>query len=403
MKKEIAQRLIDETADFDVNCIALGDLMETPWFGTPDEEISKWPVHEQIEFERRKQEFFSDMRQHGIDGSVFPFAVGGSDAGTILGYNEFMPPSVLYEHKKYPLVYAKARLEDETLATGHRAEPIIRILFALATGLKVIDWSIQMVNKRWEHCVANVDGLVEEDGLLGIYEGKCQQFWTTQKAWKEIAKRGNTPDCIDLVPLKYLCQVWFYLAVTGLSFAYICAGGWGFRKDDIAWVRIERLPEAEENALMEACEQFVKNTARGIRPSDVDYADKARLLEKYSEMYALKTLTEKPVKLPPTATPLIETIKKCETRKKEISAAVRELEKELGKKEVEERLTAAKAALAEEMYTAKYGVAMDAEGNPVRVTYAFSRGKLDAEKCKEKYPEIFDELWDPGRRSIKLN
>ena len=79
------------------------------------------------------------------------------------------------------------------------------------------------------------------------------------------------------------------------------------------------------------------------------------------------------------------------------------MEKELGKKEVEERLTAAKAALAEEMYTAKYGVAMDAEGNPVRVTYAFSRGKLDAEKCKEKYPEIFDELWDPGRRSIKLN
>lgn len=402
MRKEIAQKLIDETADFDENCIALGDLTETPWFGTPEEEISKWPIREQIEFEAKKQEFFSTMRQHGIDGSIFPFAVGGSDAGTILGYNDFMSPSVLYEHKKYPAVYASSGPEDETLAAGHRAEGFIMGLFSLATGLKVIDWTVQMVNEKWPHCVANVDGLVEENGLLGIYEGKCPQIYSTQKDWMQIKKLGNKPECISLVPMKYRCQVWFYLAVTGLSFAYICAGGWGFRKDDIAYVRIDRLPEEEENALMQACELFVRNTARGNRPSDVDYADKNRLLKLYNDMYLKKKLSDEPVKLLPAATPLIETIRACEEKKEEINKQIKELEKELGLKEVEAKITAAKAALAEMMYTSKYGVATDAEGNPVRVTYELSYSGFKKELCQEKYPEIFKEVYGPSRRVLKI-
>lgn len=405
MKKEIAQKLLETTSGFDhENIIALGDLEESPFFSTSEDVIKTWPLEKQIAFETEKQKWFSASRRHGLDGSIRPFAIGGSDAGTIYGVNPFCPPSVLYEHKKYPDIYDKAVSEEQKVIfdTGHRAEPYIRQSFELRTGLKVIDWTVQMGNRKYPFAAANVDGLLAEDGLLGIYEGKCPQYYTSQRVWMEINKRGNSPDCLELVPLSYRMQVWFYLAVTGLSFAYICGGGWGFRPDDTGYVRIERLPEAEEAAFMEGIATFVKNTARGKRPSDVDFADKKRLLEEYSSLYALKRLEDAPLRLPASAKHLIQTIKDGERRKKEIAGMVKELEKEQGLKEIESSMTSAKAALAEMMYTSKHAVCEDAEGNLVSVSYDYGRRSFDKDLCKKEYPEVYDKVYKSKMRTLKI-
>lgn len=405
MKKEVAQKLIETTPGFDnESIIALGDLVESPYFATSEEEIEKWPIAKQIAFEAEKQKWFSQTRRHGLDGSIKPFAIGGSDAGTIYGCNKFCPPSVLYEHKRYPELYDAPPTGEQKVIfdTGHRAEPYIRQSFEFSTGIKVTDWTVQMGNKKYPFAAANVDGLLVEDGVLGIYEGKCPQFYPSQKPWMEIKNRGNTPDCLELVPLPYRMQVWFYMAVTGLSFAYICGGGWGFRPDDIGYCRIERLPQAEEAAFMEGIARFVKNTARGKRPSDVDFDDKKKLLEEYSKIAATKKLVDKPVMLPESAKHLITTIKDGEARKKEISKMVKELEKEQGLKEIEDSIVSAKAALAEIMYTAKSAVGADMDGNPVAVTYDFGRKTFDKELCEKEFPEVFEQVYRAKMRSIKV-
>lgn len=402
MKKETAQKIIETTPGFDADCIALGDLQESPYFSTPEETIKSWPVSEQKKFEEEKQAFFTSTLLHGADGSVKPYAIGGSKVGSIFGYNRFCPASVLYEHLRYPQVYASERKDSKTLAAGHRAEPYIMDSFRLETGMEVYNWTVQMGNRNIPFGLIDVDGLAVEDGVLGVYEGKCPQVYATQKPWLEIKKRGNTPDCADLVPMDYFLQVQWAMLITGLPFAYICAGGWGMRQDDIAYVRIEKLPSEGQEALLEGVEQFVRNTERGIRPSDDAYPDKKRLLEEYSKMYTCMELSEKPVALPSSATDLIEQIRQAEAQKKQIGAKVKELEASLGLKETEEKAAAAKAALAEMMYTAKYGVAMDAAGKPVRVSYEFGRNSFDKDLCQEKYPEVFREVYRPKTRAIKL-
>ena len=402
MKKETAQRLIDTTPGFDADCIALGDLTESPYFSTPEEVVRSWPMEEQKAFEAEKQAFFTGTLLHGADGSIKPYAIGSSKVGAIFGYNRFCPPSVLYEHLRYPEVYAAQRTENKTTATGHRAEPYIMDSFRLETGIDVYNWTVQMGNRNIPFGLVDVDGLLAEDGVLGIYEGKCPQVFATQKPWLQIKRRGNGPDCAELIPMDYFLQVQWAMLITGLPFAYICAGGWGMRQDDIAYVRIEKLPPDGQEALLEGVRLFVRNTARGIRPSDVDYQDKKRLLEEYSKMYLCKELSEKPVTLPSCASALIETIRSAEEKKKEIKRAVKALEEELDLKEIERSAAAAKAALAEMMYTSKHAVATDASGKQVLVSYEFGRGSFDKDLCEKKYPEVFREVYRPKTRSIKL-
>jgi len=257
-----------------------------------------------------------------------------------------------------------------------------------------------MGNRNIPFGLVDVDGLLAEDGVLGIYEGKCPQVFATQKPWLQIKRRGNGPDCAELIPMDYFLQVQWAMLITGLPFAYICAGGWGMRQDDIAYVRIEKLPPDGQEALLEGVRLFVRNTARGIRPSDVDYQDKKRLLEEYSKMYLCKELSEKPVTLPSCASALIETIRSAEEKKKEIKRAVKALEEELDLKEIERSAAAAKAALAEMMYTSKHAVATDASGKQVLVSYEFGRGSFDKDLCEKKYPEVFREVYRPKTRSI---
>lgn len=413
--REEAQLLFSGVKDFDKDLVALGNFQESPYFSTPESEKRKWSVEKRKKFEEEKQRMFSKSRLHGIDGSI-ELAIGGSDAATPFNLHKYETPLGLYLRLAYPELYMDRSVSKEQeiiFGTGHRAEPYIRESFELATGLKVIEWDFQMVNKKYPHCIADVDGLVCENGKLGIYEGKCLQFWASQKNWQAIKSLKCAPEAIEYVPAMYRMQVWYYLAVTGLSFAYICGGGWGFRLDDIGYCRINRLPPDKEAEMMETLENFVQNTIKKIRPTDIGSIVSAQTrLKKYTEasIRHRDLLDTKIKKLPKMAAPLADNLlrleKELEEKRSEVKAFEKSLEikerqkmvkdfaKDLGVNEIESKIEEVQANLASIMFGLTKGMCQTEDGRTLLLSYDFAgRKTFDSKLCKEKYPEIYEEVY----------
>lgn len=422
--KEEAQHIFNEVKDFDKDLVALGNFQESPYFSTPDYVKKTWSLEKQKKFEEEKQQMFSKSRLHGLDGSI-ELAIGGSDAATPFGLHKYETPIGLYERLAYPSLYMNRPVSEEQqiiFGTGHRAEPYIRESFELATGLKVIEWDVQMVNKKYPHCIADVDGLILENGKLGIYEGKCLQFWRSQKNWQKIKALNGSPEALDLVPAMYRMQVWYYLAVTGLSFAYICGGGWGFRPDDIAYYRINRLPPDREEEMMSFLETFVINTMNGVRPSDLGSIVSAeKKLKKYSEASLLHGIKNdgKIKKLPRMALPIAENLlaleKELEEKRSEVKAYEQSLEvkertkmvknfaSDIGIDELESKIQEIQANLAGIMFDTTKSYCETDDGQMIMVNYDFSgRKTFDSKRCKQKYPEVYDDVYMQKNRKLTV-
>lgn len=342
------------------------------------------------EFETEKEfnDFFTKAHRNGIDGSIKPFAIGGSQAGAIEGVGYYPPQRTALEIL-YPDRFPISESLEEIFEQGHRAEPYIRESFKRETGLTVIEWNVQVVNPKYPHCLADIDGLIIEDGKIGVYEGKSPVNWTKQNEWKKIKKAGNKPENWYLVPMNYLMQVWYYMAVYEIDFAYICAGGWGFKSSDIAYCRIDRLPPDSELALMNDCEAFVDNTAKGIMPSGDKVEDKKELLTYISEWYRGKPLKFDPdYELPEIAASLSEEIIKLQD---EIEIAKKDFRDKITEKE--EQLNGKLATLAEMMGENQRASAKLNDKTYTIVYAADSRYSFDKDLCKEKYPDVYDEVY----------
>lgn len=197
------------------------------------------------------QLFFEKTRLHGGDfeNPIFPFCVGGSDAAVILDLSPFMSVEELTAEKTG---MKKREVDERTklmFRAGHLFEAPIRNLFEELSGLTAVPCGLQFMHPdstRFPHLVGNIDGLVLENGELGIYEGKTTS--PHSKVYDELVN--------GRIPIAYEIQVRFYMEITNLSFAYVC-GAWGFKPDqDIAYVRIERDPELGE-MILQACEDYV--------------------------------------------------------------------------------------------------------------------------------------------------
>lgn len=237
-------------------------------------------------------EFFTKSRRNGISNTVFPFAIGGSDAGTIMGVSHFATPLELYFEKtgirKKP---APDKASYFRFAIGHKFEDPIREFFSMVSGLEAIPCTQQFLNTRYPHCVANIDGLVweiDENGQkwLGIYEGKTTEEFS---AIHDDFKRG-------VVPQSYMCQVQFYMEVLDLDFAYInCA--WGLNPlSKMKYIRVKRDKAFGEEICL-ACEEFVKNTILGRRPKNENVQSLDALQRCYQRLYGNGDLSKPPVKI----------------------------------------------------------------------------------------------------------
>lgn len=134
--------------------------------------------------------------------------IGGSDASIIAGVNKFRSIYQLWAEKTGQT--EPEETESEYAHFGTVLEPVVKKEFTNRTGLKVRSKRAILQSEEHPFMLANLDGIIREDGKLCIFEAK-----TASAHRKEEWERG--------VPLEYLYQVQHYMAVTGAEKTYIAA------------------------------------------------------------------------------------------------------------------------------------------------------------------------------------
>ena len=160
---------------------------------------------------------------------------GGSEVAGIFGKSNYASPLSIYMDKMSDEIQ---ELDNDYIFWGKTLEPIIRekfpAKFKKATGIDIFveEFPFMMQSKSDPFMLANIDGLVElqqdykfslpvgdgqweeyfiSAGLTGIMEIKTGSGFTA-KNWKD----NSLPD-------NYFLQTQSYMAVTGLSYAFVVA------------------------------------------------------------------------------------------------------------------------------------------------------------------------------------
>ncbi|MEY8369040.1 YqaJ viral recombinase family protein [Anaerovoracaceae bacterium 42-11] len=264
------------------------------------------------------QKIFEKSRRHGLNGKIFPFAVGGSDAATIMGVSPWTSPLYLY-HEKMGLIKRKISKQQEmTFFMGHVFEPVFRELFSKKSGLKTEPCTLQVVNPDYPHIVANIDGIVWENGKPGIYEGKITHpFTVTKQHFIE-----------NQVPIYYEYQVRVYMEVWNLDFAYINCG-WGLDPDkEMKYLRIER-DENLGKAICQACENFVLNAMMGIKPTNSICMNRSVVDKDSSILYGAADPSLPAVNIPASYAPSFAKLDRLAEQEAKMKEALKPFEKEL--------------------------------------------------------------------------
>lgn len=151
--------------------------------------------------------------------------IGGSDAAAVVGRNPYKSNIDLFEEKTGLCTPEDISGKDYVIY-GHRAEPLIRGLFALdypEYQVEYHEWRI-LQSVRWPFMQASLDGeLTDSAGRRGILEIKTSNI-------QQSMQRGKWE---NRIPDNYYIQALHYLLVTGYDFAVLRAhlvSQWG---DDI--------------------------------------------------------------------------------------------------------------------------------------------------------------------------
>ena len=134
--------------------------------------------------------------------------IGGSDVSIIAGINPFKSVHQLWLEKT-----GQAEPEEEGSEYTHFGtllEPIVRKEFMERTGIKVRQKHMLLQSEEHPFMFADLDGVINEDGQLCIFEAKTASAYK-QEVWEEE------------VPAPYILQVQHYMAVTGAKKTYIAA------------------------------------------------------------------------------------------------------------------------------------------------------------------------------------
>ncbi len=337
---------------------------------------------------------FSLSRVHGLCGDIHPFALGGSDSATVLGISPWNAPSDLLKEK---MGYTEKKITDKTrylFSRGHIYEGAIREAFSLISGLKTDEFPYQVVNDRWPHCVANIDGVVFEGDQMGILEIKSTDFGTgSYKAFFEYEE----------VPEYYFSQIQFYMQVLERDFAYIvCAKD--FSKSGMKYYRIERDDEFGEE-LMSKMENFVDRVIKHI-PIDDSIVSSEKLIKRKLIEYCGKGDPKKAsIKLDKSLADVFRLYDSLDAEVQTLSSEVKEKNSDIAKKK--RQMEGLKDKIAYELKDAVSGeLIIGNEGwsitSPAVKGNDWGPGAKDY--IRETYPEIFDDvaLACPQKRKLSI-
>lgn len=134
--------------------------------------------------------------------------IGGSDVSVIAGINPFKSVHQLWLEKTGQV--EPEQTESEYTHFGTLLEPIVRKEFTARTGIKVRQKHMLLQSEEYPFMYADLDGVINEDGELAIFEAKTASQYKMD-TWEEE------------VPAGYVLQVQHYMAVTGAKKTYIAA------------------------------------------------------------------------------------------------------------------------------------------------------------------------------------
>ena len=134
--------------------------------------------------------------------------IGGSDVSIIAGINPFKSVHQLWLEKT-----GQVEPEEEGSEYTHFGtllEPIVRKEFMERTGIKVRQKHMLLQSEEDPFMFADLDGVINENGELCIFEAKTASAYK-QEVWEKE------------VPAPYILQIQHYMAVTGAKKTYIAA------------------------------------------------------------------------------------------------------------------------------------------------------------------------------------
>lgn len=176
-------------------------------------------------------------------------SIGGSDAGTILGFNKYSSPYALWAEKSGKTVPEDIS-DREAVRLGNDLEAYVASRFCEATEKKVHRVNYVIRNDKYPFAHANVDRMVygENAGL------ECKT--TSNYEYAKLLEKGEFPNT-------WLCQMTHYMAVTEADHWYLAALAFG---KGFYWFRIDRNPN-ECAALMTVEESFWKQVENNEPPA----------------------------------------------------------------------------------------------------------------------------------------
>lgn len=135
--------------------------------------------------------------------------IGGSEAGTILGINDFQSAYVLWYSKAGFIQEDFSDEKKELFEWGHRLEPVVAAKFADEHPEFAVVRSGSFINETHIWRGYNPDGLlIDDDGeIVGILEVKTSK---SGYGWEK-----------DMCPMKYVAQLRHGLDVFGFDFGYL--------------------------------------------------------------------------------------------------------------------------------------------------------------------------------------
>ena len=338
-------------------------------------------------------EFFTESRKSGVDGSVVN-AYGGSTVPSILGISPYVSPADVYMDMK-GIESKEKESEDDTqkremiFGAGHTMEPVYRDYFRIMYGDRYIvaNTDLQFHSKKWKHFVLNIDGLLydKKTGEYGVLEIK-------HTSYRNI-KTINAFKAQD-VPAHYDAQGRCYME--GLNASFVCFFlGYGNRpvEDDTAFVRVERDSNLA-STMLNNCESFIENFVEaGKMPSLFSVKDKSLLRKNVAALYGEVNPKKEAVHFSPALKPHLAELLKA----KEVLDAAKDAEKAAkdAAKDAEEKFEEYQSAFIAELKDASSGY-IDADNGSRYWVYYDSKKALNVDKVLEKYPEAFEECRKPA-------
>ena len=277
--------------------------------------------------------------------------LGGSDAGTVLGFNKYKSPFELYQEK---IGEYETHVDSEAAYFGNALEDFVAKEFAKRTGKKVRRMNQFLVHPEHEFMNANLDRVVV--GEKAILECKTASEYL-REAWEG-----------EEIPASYLCQVHHYLAVTGYEKAYIAVliGG-----NKFVWKEIERDEEFIE-ILIEREKEFWENHVLTHNPPPIDGSDAASALLK--KMYpeddgTAIMLTQDDETILDALEAINEEIKELESKKKEYENKIK----------------------------MKLETASEAHSPRHKLTFkTVVSNRIDSKRLKEEVPDVYEKFTKPS-------